>query len=157
MNKSEFQIQKEIAYWLQGQRYIVAIEVPIVSLIPDISAYDLRNDRVMTVEVKISNWKKVIRQVLSFYSYSDYLVVAVAAKKVPQNHYDYCREKGVGIIIYDNHPKWILKPRLIDLDSVLDYYRNLYIDRIRKNPAPINGTIPFYFPREKAAGRAGRG
>ena len=71
----------------------------------------LENQELISIEVKISNWKKVLQQAYSNLYVSDYSYVALWHKTIPNVNTDIFKTLGIGILQVNGSCQEILKAK----------------------------------------------
>ena len=110
MTEQDFII--EIEGFLQKQKYRIRYEVPNMGQSLDILAS--RSRWVTAIEAKLENWKRALTQCRAHELVADYICIAIATKKVSEELETEIRQRGYGLIHFDDGNKkcdWAVKPQ----------------------------------------------
>lgn len=110
---TEFDLVHSITGFLVSEDYKVRHEVSNMGQSIDIVA--TRGRWVTAIEAKKSNWKRAIQQCKAHTLVADYIVLALALKRIPSQLETILSENGWGLILLDNSLEswnWIIKPQI---------------------------------------------
>lgn len=105
---------KSLAIYFNSQGYKVKLEVSNMEQSIDMVVQKPLETLVIAIEAKLNNWKCAIQQCKAHTLVCDYIVIALALKKVPLKLLSILNEKGWGLIMYNSINdswKWEIKPQ----------------------------------------------
>jgi len=110
--ESEYQLYPIIANYLQNKNYNVAYEVSVGKYHPrvfDIVA--IKNNSIISIEVKLNNFKRTFQQAISRLFYNDKVYVAFPEEYIPVVEDRYLvllKDSGIGLISVNDNIKFKL-------------------------------------------------
>ena len=123
MNESK--LENKFFKYLHKKNSNVYLQVPFISRIIDIVEVT-KNGRVITYELKISNWGKALEQIRNHSIASHFSYLCMPQNKVGKKKLEAlfiaCKKESIGLILWDeeiNAPQFLLKAKS-------NQYRNKY-------------------------------
>lgn len=119
---SEFQLYKTIGNYLESKQFQVAYSVNVGLFHPrEFDVVGLNEDKVVSIEVKLKNFKRTMEQAITRLYYSDSVMVAFPesyAEWVEASYLDDLLEYGIGLMGVN---KITMKPRIIVEPGISEY------------------------------------
>jgi len=113
---------------------IACQEVPILGRSVDI-AYLSEEEELITVEFKLKDWKRALRQAKDHMLAADFAYICMPYRTVTETMKSYLQEAGVGLLFYKQEENWpfeeIIKAR--KSSETWDIIRQETINYIRRN------------------------
>lgn len=91
----------------------------------------LSSGKVLSIEFKIKDWKKAIKQLDDYMLVSDYTYLCMPQRKISDELKNILSEKGIGLLLYcqsKNTIEQIILPKLSN--KKIDYYKEQIITKI---------------------------
>lgn len=79
---------------------LVKCEVPFLSRCIDVVLID-RNDKIISIEFKISKWRHAIEQAINHKLGADAAYICLPKRKITETLSSAIKEAGIGLLIYD--------------------------------------------------------
>lgn len=109
--QSEFLLVCSATKYLFEEGYRVRLEVSNMGQSIDIVA--TKNEKVTAIEAKINNWRRALQQCKAHALVVDFIVIALAQKKIPAELLNTLNTNGWGLLVYDKRNDtwcWEVKP-----------------------------------------------
>lgn len=94
----------------------------------------LSNQTVFSIEFKINDWKKAIKQIDDYMIVSDYSYLCMPQRKVSEELTHILSEKGIGLLLYNQDDDYVVEevsPKVSN--KKIDYYKKQIINKIIAN------------------------
>ena len=103
---SEQSIQKKIYSVIKDRHSNAAVEISVLNRCIDI-AYFNNEEELVTIEVKLKDWRKAIEQALDHQLYADksYICLPKPQRNVSENLLSILKESGIGLIWFEIETK----------------------------------------------------
>lgn len=122
-----------------GIEYNIFAEVPFIRKSVDLIFSCVNDDILIAVELKISNWKRALKQAAENQLFADYAYVALSADAIPKRKRSAMEEQfilfGVGLISVDDELSVLIQPSLSR--SISDVRRRSMREKL--SHASVNG------------------
>ena len=128
----ELELIKPVSDYFKKQGYIVKNEIKIGYCRADLVAF--KNDEVVAVELKLSDWKKAIVQAKNYQLAADYVYLAVPllrAYNILKKAEHILKKEGIGLLIVKEKNCEISK--IIESKVSKTKMCNITIEEVRKN------------------------
>ncbi|WP_066403095.1 hypothetical protein [Aliarcobacter cryaerophilus] len=92
-----------------------------------------KGNEIISIEFKLSNWKKAFEQILDYQLVTDYSYLCIPKKNLRESTLNILKERGIGLLSYDNQNgllKELIKPSLSK--EKVDFYREYLLTKIQK-------------------------
>jgi hypothetical protein len=86
--------------WRAGEFYL---NVPSMSRCVDIAVRARAKDEILTIELKLANWRRALRQARDHLLAADRAYVCVPAIKLTASCIGECRSRGIGLLALESH------------------------------------------------------
>jgi hypothetical protein len=100
----EIDIVRRVNEYLKEKGYICRNEVSVLERRIDVVG--VKNKKIVTIEVKVRNWKKALQQAIIYKLCSHYVYVAFWCRYLPKD-LSYFEKYGIGVMSVDNSVKII--------------------------------------------------
>lgn len=110
-HRTEQQMVSELADFLRSENYRVRLEVPNLGQSVDVVA--TRGRWVTLIEVKLSNWRRAIKQCEAHEHVADFVCIAVGTKRISDTASREIKKLGYGLIHHmgNGNFRWIIRPK----------------------------------------------
>lgn len=109
---SEELIQQKMYSRIRNNFSVTGIEVSVLNRCVDI-AYFNKEKELVTIEVKINDWRKAVKQASDHQLYADRSYICLPKKQsgISQDLLDILKKSGIGLMIFEpkKHDKFTLK------------------------------------------------
>lgn len=91
-----------------------------------------KGNKIISIEFKLSNWKKAFEQILDYQLVTDYSYLCIPKKNLRKSTLDILEERGIGLLSYDNQNN-LLEELIKPLPSIekIDFYRDYLFTKIK--------------------------
>ena len=92
-----------------------------------------KGNEIISIEFKLSNWKKAFELILDYQLVTDYSYLCIPKKNLRESTLNILKERGIGLLSYDNQNgllKELIKPSLSK--EKVDFYREYLLTKIQK-------------------------
>lgn len=97
-NISETLLQEKCQHHLQEHGFVVAVEVPFLNKMIDLLCYDPESGACIAIELKVHDWKRGIRQALTYKLGADAAYLAMPMEHVHRVNLDELRKFDIGLL-----------------------------------------------------------
>ncbi len=140
----EYKVQKALQRYFVSRNYSVLIEFAFLSRIIDLVAYEADENKLISVEVKLRDFKNLIEQVKICRYFSDESFIAIPKKSFSQKLSD-SLPKDIGVITFKSNKRGTrfsverLPAPSSKMDKALVEKSKIFILKSNKNTRRSNG------------------
>lgn len=121
-----------------ADKYFLGEEIGLFNRSIDMLLFDRRN--LLSIEFKIKDWKKAIRQIRDHQIAADYSYLCMPKRKVSSELQSSLEEYGIGLWLYDMTRNELAKEVEARKSSTqCSFYRNMLINRLLQKRLESNG------------------